>query len=58
MLRKRNLDIILRYCGAIGWLGIVVDQNSHIEEYRTGKHQPSSEVALNRVQTWIRENAE
>lgn len=58
MLRKRNLDIALRYCGAIGWLGIVVDQNSHVEEYRTGKHKPSAEAALTCVQTWMEENAE
>lgn len=43
-------DIILRNCGAVGWLGIY-------GEYRTGKHFTTATLALNQVLKYINETA-
>ena len=45
-------DIVLRNCGAVGWLGILRDEFGN-ELYRTGKHYPFAVDALQRVQDWI-----
>jgi uncharacterized protein (DUF924 family) len=38
-------DIVLRHCGAVGWLGILVDEFGN-EVYRTGKHYSTDALAL------------
>lgn len=45
-------DIVLRNCGCVGWLGILIDEFGN-EIYRTGKHWPSSKDALTKVQLFI-----
>jgi hypothetical protein len=45
------MDIILRHCGSVGWLGIV--EENGVETYRTGKHHPCKFAALAAVDYWI-----
>lgn len=49
---KDNFDIVLRNCGAAGWLGLFIDEFG-AELYRTGKHWQSSKDALTMVQLWM-----
>lgn len=45
------MDIILRDCGRVGWLGIVMVNGS--ETYRTGKHHLNKESVLYAVDSWL-----
>lgn len=41
-------DIIVRYCGKIGFIGILVVNEKEV--FRTGKHYLTAEKAFNKVQ--------
>ncbi len=44
-------DIIVRYCGSVGWLGILMVNDKEV--YRTGKHQTSAAKSLEAVEQYI-----
>jgi len=41
-------EIVLRYCGAVGWLGLLMVED--VEFYRTGNHCKTAREALERVE--------
>lgn len=41
-------DIILRDCGNAGWLAIIIREGTEV--YRTGRHYPTAEEALERAE--------
>lgn len=45
------MDITLRDCGFIGWLGLYIVNGKEI--YRTGRHHKSAQLALEQVQKWL-----
>jgi hypothetical protein len=50
------MDIVLRNCGSVGWLGILIEEitpGNIVETYRTGKHHPCAFTALAAVDYWI-----
>jgi len=49
-----QFDIVLRYCGSYGWLGILMKDD--VEVYRTGIHHKRKEMAIRRVGEWIAKN--
>lgn len=49
-------DIVLRFCGGVGWLGIVKMENEDHERYRTGAHHKTREMALQRCDEWVSKN--
>ena len=50
------IDIILRDCGGVGWLGILMKDGEEI--YRTGKHHMMQLDALMAVNRWKDKNTE
>lgn len=47
--QAEGYDIILRFCGSVGWLGIL-DRHNGGELYRTGNHLRSASLALKAVE--------
>jgi hypothetical protein len=45
------MDIILRDCGRVGWLGIIEQDGKEL--YRTGSHWPNPTAAYERVCRWL-----
>ena len=45
-------DIVLRYCGSVGWLGIIINEKGE-ESYRTGRHHKNRAMALRRCDEWL-----
>jgi len=50
----KSYDLVLRFCGAVGWIGILKDEYG-AELYRTGKHCQTAEEALRRLEIWKQE---
>jgi hypothetical protein len=50
----KSYDFVLRFCGAIGWIGILKDEYGE-ELYRTGKHCQTAEEALRKLGIWKQE---
>ena len=48
------MDIVLRNCGAVGWLGLLMIDGKEI--YRTGNHHRTKLLALGAVEDWIEVN--
>lgn len=55
---NKMYDIILRYCGSVGWLGMVQEVGSEHELYRTGAHHQTREMVLQRCDEWIEKQKE
>lgn len=47
----KDCDIVLRNSGAVGWLGLLIDEFGN-EIYRTGKHWPCANDAFTQVKLW------
>lgn len=45
------MEIILRHCGRVGWIGIIIAGGK--ETYRTGIHYPSTQEALDQVRKFM-----
>lgn len=54
-MNTKGCSITLIDCGAVGWLG-KLELPTGQELYRTGKHHPTPEIALERVKAWTAEN--
>jgi len=50
------MDFIIRYCGAVGYLGLITINGT--ECYRTGKHHRTAAEALRAVEKWRADNGE
>lgn len=50
---NENVDIVLRYCGRIGWLGLVMNRETGKEMYRTGAHHTTDLLALDLCKSFV-----
>ena len=50
------MDIIIRYCGRVGYLGII--EKAGKEVYRTWNHHRTAEEALQSVEEWRADHGE
>ena len=41
-------DIILRDCGSVGWLALIIEEGAEV--YRTGIHYPTATEALEKAE--------
>lgn len=49
------MEFRLRFCGSVGYLGLVFSGEQEL--FRTGKHHPTPEEALEAIKRWFKMEA-